>query len=97
MVLDERRADIGAEALHGAVDAHRQAGILQQLAERDRGVRRQLVRLDDDGVAAQQRGKHFPGDAGERAVERHDRRADPDRLRSVCTVRFGIGLGIVLP
>ena len=76
---DERRADIGAEALHGAVDADRQARVLQQLAELDRGVRRQLVRLHDDRVAAQQRRKHFPRDAGERAVERHDRRADADR------------------
>jgi hypothetical protein len=78
-ILDERHADLGAEPLNGRVHARRETCFAQQLAERDRRVRRQLVRFRHDGVAAHERGERLPGDAGKRAVERHHRGADADR------------------
>ena len=78
-ILDERHADFGAEPLNGRVHARREACFAQQLAERDRRVRRQLVRFRHDGVATHERGKRLPRDAGKRAVERHHRGADADR------------------
>ena len=78
-IFDERRADFRAHALHDRVDAARQPRFPEQPAERDSGLRRQLVRLRDHRVAADERGKRLPRNAGERAVERHDGRADADR------------------
>src|SRR5262249_55302857 len=54
-------------------------GVFQQVREANRGERRQLVRLRDDGVAAEERRKRFPRDTGQRAVERHDRGAHANR------------------
>ena len=61
-------------------DAGRQAGLRQQPHQVDRGVRRQLARLEDEGVAGREAGRDLPGDLEQRVVPRRDQRADADRL-----------------
>ena len=61
-------------------DAGRQPGLGQQPHQVDRGVRRQLAGLEDEGVAGREAGGDLPGDLEERVVPRRDQRADADRL-----------------
>src|SRR5439155_18801026 len=51
-IVDERRTDLRSESLDNRIDSARQACFLQQLAKRDGGLRRELVRFRDDRVAA---------------------------------------------
>ena len=57
-----------------------QPGLERQLAEPDRGQRRQLGRLEDDGVAGGQRGREAPAGDRHREVPGHDDADDAERL-----------------
>ena len=74
------RRRVGAGAEDEVADAGRQAGLLEQPHQVDRGVRRQLAGLEDEGVAGREAGRDLPGDLEERVVPRRDQRADADRL-----------------
>ncbi len=53
----------------------------QNLHEQMGGVRHILGRLEDHGVAAEERRKHLPRRNRERKVERRDQSRDADRRR----------------
>ena len=61
-------------------DALRYPGLEDQLGEPQRGERRQLGRLQDDGVAAGERGAELPAGDVEREVPGHDQPDDAERL-----------------
>ena len=79
-VLGQRRAGLGPGAEHQIGDAGGQPGLLQRPHQQDRGRRRQLARLEHEGVAGQQRRGHLPGRLQQRVVPRRDQSADADRL-----------------
>jgi hypothetical protein len=58
-VLDHGVADLRAEAVHELDHVRRQAGLEQHLDEERDGVRHVLGRLEDDAVAADERGNIF--------------------------------------
>ena len=76
----ERLARFFAEAGHDIEHAVRQPRLLAQLAEKQRSERRLLGRLQDDGIARDQRRPELPGRDDERIVPRHDRADDAERL-----------------
>ncbi|MNG72567.1 hypothetical protein D3C79_309920 [compost metagenome] len=65
---------------HHLQHAWRNAGILRQLRQRQRGQRRLFGRFDDHRAARCQRRRNLAGDHRRREVPRRDRRANADRL-----------------
>ncbi len=61
-------------------DAFGDAGLEDELGEPERGERRQLGGLEDDGVAAGERRAELPGGDVEREVPRDDQPDDAERL-----------------
>ncbi len=78
-VFDERAADDRALPVHQLHHLGRQSRFEQHLDQQMRRVRHIFGGLEDHGVSAQQRRKHFPGGNREREVERRDQPRDPDR------------------
>ena len=74
--LPDRRSGAGDDVQH----ARRQPDLDRNLTERDGRQRRLAGRLEDDGVAARQRRRHFPGRQQQRKVPGHDGRDDANRL-----------------
>jgi hypothetical protein len=79
-VGDEALADDRALAGDHGEDTVWQAGLPAELPETDRGQRRELGRLEDDGVAGGQCGSQAPAGDGHREVPRNDDADDPERL-----------------
>ena len=79
-VLDQAAADDGALADEDVDDALRDPGLEHELGQPQRRQRRQLGRLQDDRVAARERGPELPGGDVEREVPRHDQADDAERL-----------------
>ena len=79
-MLDQRRADLRAEAGDDVDDAGRKARLLDQLGELERRGRGELRRLDDHGVAGGERRRELPGQQQQRRVPRRDDRHDAQRL-----------------
>src|SRR5579884_3833073 len=81
LVLDDGRA--GAAVAGDDVDhPGRQLGLAQHVAEEQRGERRRLRGLEDDGVPARDGGRDLPGEHQQREVPRDDLAGDADRLRA---------------
>jgi len=78
-VAHERVARLLAEAVHDLHDAFGQPGFVQQIDEALREQRRVLGRLQDDGVAADERRRKLPRGDRDREVPRRDRADDADR------------------
>src|SRR5439155_2994721 len=97
-MLDEPSADDGALADDDVDDAFGDAGLEGELGEPERGERCQLGGLEDDGVAAGERGPELPGGDVEGEVPRDDQPDDAERLakRQVDAARDGDGLAGVL-
>ena len=76
----KRRPDRGAGAGDEVEDAGRQAGVLQALDELERRERRGRRRLEDDGVAVDERRRDLPRRDGDREVPRRDDGDDAERL-----------------
>ncbi len=72
-------ADI-AKALHDVEQAVRQAGLGEDLGQRQRGQRGSFRRLEDHGVAHGERGRGLPAGALDRIVPGADADADAERL-----------------
>ena len=86
---DERDARVGHEWRAGRlaltadhVEHARREQVLGPLGELERAQRRQLGRLEHDGVAGRERGPDLPGRHHERIVPGRDRRDDPERVAS---------------
>ena len=82
VVADERVPDGLARALDDADEPRRGAGTSEQLLHPGAGVRRQLRRLEDDGVAGGDRGRRVPKRQRERKVPGRDDRDDSQRVVS---------------
>ncbi len=80
VVLDERLPDRRA-AGQDVDHARRQVGLGDDLGQHQRGQRRGLGRLEDDGVAAGQRGRDLPRRHQQREVPRDDLAGHADRPR----------------
>src|SRR6266852_67454 len=80
VVVDERRAraPVAGDDVH---DARRQLRLPQHVAEKERGERRRLRRLEDDGVAAGERRRKLPRQHQQREVPRDDLAGYPNRSR----------------
>ena len=76
-VLDQRGRGVGPGAEDEVADAGGQAGLLEQPHQDDAGVRRELARLEHEGVAGREAGRDLPGGLQERVVPGCDQRADP--------------------
>ena len=74
---DDRLADL-AGAGEDVDDARRK--VLEAVGERERGQRRQLRRLADDGVPGGERGRELPGQEQQRVVPGDDAADDAHRL-----------------
>ena len=79
-VRRQRRARVRSGAEHQVADTGRQAGLLEQPHQVDRGVRGELARLQHEGVAGRQARRDLPGDLEQRVVPRRDQAAHADRL-----------------
>ena len=79
-VLDQPLPDDRALADDDVDDALGEAGLEREVAEPDRGQRRELGRLEHDGVPARERGAELPARDVEREVPGHDQPHDPERL-----------------
>ena len=79
-VLDQGRGRVGTGAEDEVADARGQPGLLEQPHQDDAGVRRQLARLEHEGVAGGEAGRDLPGGLEERVVPRRDERTHADRL-----------------
>ena len=79
-MLDEALADRLAAAVHDVEDARRQPGLLEDLDEALAQHRRVARGLEDDRVAADERGRDLPARDGDREVPGRDRADDADRL-----------------
>src|SRR6266511_4215626 len=95
-MLDERRPDLGPETVDDVQHTGREE-LLAEATEERRGQRRVFGRLQNGGVAAEDRGKHLPRVVRQRRVEGDDQRSDPDRARVAITVRFGVADVVVRP
>ena len=73
-------ADDRAVAAHDVDDAGGDARLVEDAAELERAVRRDLARLHDDGVAREERRCHLSREDVEREVPGHDPADDADRL-----------------
>jgi hypothetical protein len=82
-MLDERLSDRRAGPRDHVEHAGRQPRLARDLREGERRQRRLAGGLPDDGVAAGERGRHFPDGQQQREVPRHDRRHDAQRLAHV--------------
>ena len=91
-VLDERLAG-AAGAGHDVDHARREVGLLADLGEQQRGQRRRLGRLEDDGVAGGQGRRDLPGEHEQREVPGDDLGGDAERSRgrTVARVRQLVG------
>ena len=89
-VLDERLAG-RAGAGDDVDDARRQVGLLADLGEQQRGERRGLGRLQDDGVAAGQRRGDLPRQHQQREVPGDDLAGDAERRAAVAGVLELVG------
>ena len=76
----ERRTCGGPGAEDEVADPGRQPGLLEQAHQVDRRVRRQLARLEHEGVAGGQAGADLPRDLQQRVVPRRHQATDPDGL-----------------
>ena len=63
-------------------DAGRDLRLAADVGEEQRGERRRLGGLEDDGVPAGERGRDLPRQHQKREVPRHDLRGDAERTRS---------------
>ena len=88
LVLDEHVADLAGGAGDDVDPARRQACLLLELGEEERGERRRRRRLQHDGAACGERGRDLVRDEVEREVERRDRADDPDRQAAASTRAF---------
>ena len=79
-VLGEQRARLGSGTEHQVADAGRQPGLLEQPHQVDARVRRQLARLEHEGVAGGQAGRDLPAGLEQRVVPGRDQPADAERL-----------------
>ena len=79
-MADEPVAGVLAEAVDEVDDAVGQARLGEQLDEALGQQRRVLGRLEDDGVAADERGRELPGRDRDREVPGRDRADDADGL-----------------
>ena len=79
-VLGERRARPGPGTDDEVGHAGRQPGLLEQPHQVDGRVRRELARLEHEGVAGRQAGGDLPGHLEEWVVPGRDQAADSDRL-----------------
>jgi hypothetical protein len=79
-IADELVPDRGATAGDDLEDLLRQAGSPERLGEAKRAERGLAMRLDDDRVAAGERGPDLVGDEVQRVVEGRDRDDDAKRL-----------------
>ena len=70
----------GAGAEDQVADARGEPGLLEQPHQDDAGVRRELARLEHEGVAGGQAGRDLPGGLQQRVVPGRDQRADAERL-----------------
>ena len=73
-------ADDRAVAAHDVDDSGGNARLIEDAAELERAVRRDLARLHDDGVAHEERRCHLPRKHVEREVPGHDAPDDADGL-----------------
>src|SRR5581483_8019321 len=78
--VDEGRTR-GAVARDDVHDARRELGLADDVAEEERGERRRLRRLEDDGVAGGERGRNLPCEHQQREVPGNDLAGDAERLR----------------
>ena len=97
-MLDEALADDRALADDDVEHALGDPGLERELGEPERGERRQLRRLEHDGVAAGERGAELPRRDVEREVPRDDQPDDAERLaeRHVDAARDGDRLAVLL-
>ena len=79
-VLAQRGSCVGTVAEDEVGDTGGEPGLVEQPHQVDRGVRRELARLEHERAARGQRGRHLPGDLEQRVVPRRDQPADADRL-----------------
>jgi hypothetical protein len=79
-VRDEALADDGPGAGQHRQHVRRQTGLQRQLAQPDRRQRRQLGRLEHDGVARSQRRREPPAGDRHREVPGDDDAHDAERL-----------------
>ncbi len=79
-VLDQPLPDDRALADDDVDDALGEAGLEREVAEPDRGQRRELGGLEHDGVPARERGAELPARDVEREVPGHDQPDDAERL-----------------
>ena len=86
------RVDRHFVAVHDVEDAVRDAGLVEQLGDEERGGRVLLGRLQDERVAAGDRRRPHPHGHHRREVERRDPRDDPERLADRVDVDAGRGL-----
>ena len=77
--MREQAVDDGAAAVDDVEDALRAAGLFEELAEEDGGEGDFLARLQDEGVAARDRGGIHPERHHRGEVERRDADADAER------------------
>ena len=92
----QRRAGLGAEALHDVEHARRQTCGRGDVGEQRRRERRPLRRLGDDGVAGGQRGGDAPRREHQRGVPRRDDRGDAGGVPGD-VVRVAAGLDVLVP
>ena len=78
-MLDDCRARLLAESGDEVDDALWNPGIDEQVDERGREAGRVLRRLEDDGIAREQRREHLPAWDCDREVPRGDQTGDTDR------------------
>ena len=79
-VAGESVADNGPRAGDEVEDAGRQAGVDEALDQAKRRQRRGRRRLEDDGVAVDERRRHLPGGDGDGEVPGRDRSHHAERL-----------------
>ncbi len=97
-MLDESLPDDGTLACDDIEDAFRNPRIERELGKPQRRERRQLRRLEHDGVSARERGTDLPRRDVEREVPRDDEPDDAERLaeRHIDAARDGDRLAVML-
>ena len=94
----QRRAGLGAEALHDVEDARGQAGLVREVGEVRGGQRGPLRRLEDDGVAGRECRADAPrGEHQGRVPGRDDHRDAGGVPGHVVGVTPGLELGMAQP
>ncbi len=79
--IDERAAEFPARSGDEVDHAFRHAGLVKRFDDAPGAERRDGSGLDDDGVAADQRGRHLPGGNGDGEVPGRDEADHADGLR----------------